>query len=519
MNKKSKKFPGLRAAAFAVIALVATGCATNPVTGKRELRIVSEAQELQIGQQNYAPMRQSQGGDYRLDPALQTYVDQVGQRLAATSDRQLPYEFTVLNNSVPNAWALPGGKIAINRGLLTELNSEAELAAVLGHEIVHAAAGHSAQQMSRGMLLQGGILATAIAANDSDYANIWMAGANVGAQLISQRYGRKAELESDLYGMQYMSEAGYDPQGAVDLQQTFVRLSEGRRSDWLSGLFASHPPSEARVAANRQTAANLPAGGERGADQFRSVMRKTIKAKPAYDAYDEGRKALAEGNSKLAAQKANEAVRAAPSEGHFHALLGDIDFKNKKYSNATKHYTDAIGRNDAFFYYYLQRGLIAEKQKADDSAKVDLEASIKLLPTGPAYYGLGNIALRENQVDQAKEYYKVASGAGGELGKAALVSLMRLDLGNNPEQYLQKRTGLDEQGQLLVQIANPTAVDISGIGLTIQYIAGDGRTRQVNRNLRGTVQAGQSARIATELGPFTATNQYQVTISRAAIAE
>ena len=191
----------------------------------------------------------------------------VGNRLAAVSDRDLPYEFVVLNNTVPNAWALPGGKIAINRGLLTELDSEAELAAVLGHEIVHAAARHSARQMERGMLLQGLILATAVATSDSDYGNLAVGGANVAGQLINQRYSREAELEADFYGMQYMAKAGYDPQGGVSLQKTFVRLSEGQRSDWLSGLFASHPPSMERVEQNRQTAAGLPQGGDLGREQ------------------------------------------------------------------------------------------------------------------------------------------------------------------------------------------------------------------------------------------------------------
>ena len=127
------------------------GCSVNPVTGKNELSIVSPQQEISIGEKNYRPSRQSQGGDYYLDQSLQTYIAGVGQRLAAVSDRpDLPYEFVVLNNDVPNAWALPGGKIAINRGLLLLLEDEAQLAAVLGHEIVHAAARHGASQMTRG---------------------------------------------------------------------------------------------------------------------------------------------------------------------------------------------------------------------------------------------------------------------------------------------------------------------------------------------------------------------------------
>jgi beta-barrel assembly-enhancing protease len=117
------------------LSAVLIGCGTNPVTGKKEIQFVSEAQELRIGAENYAPMRQSEGGDFKIDPELTTYVNEVGQKLAAVSDRKLPYEFVVLNSSVPNAWSLPGGKIAVNRGLLTELKNESELAAVLGHEI------------------------------------------------------------------------------------------------------------------------------------------------------------------------------------------------------------------------------------------------------------------------------------------------------------------------------------------------------------------------------------------------
>ena len=132
------------------------------MTGKQELQFVSEASELKIGEQHYAPTRQGEGGDFTLDPELTAYVNEVGQKLAAVSDRKLPYEFVVLNSSVPNAWALPGGKIAVNRGLLTELNNEAELAAVLGHEIVHAAARHGAKAQERGTLLQVGMVAAQV---------------------------------------------------------------------------------------------------------------------------------------------------------------------------------------------------------------------------------------------------------------------------------------------------------------------------------------------------------------------
>jgi predicted Zn-dependent protease len=471
-------------------ALALSGCAVNPVTGKNELSLVSESQELAIGQQNYAPMRQAQGGDYAVDKELTAYVSEVGQKLAAVSDRKLPYEFSVLNNSVPNAWALPGGKIAINRGLLTELNNEAELAAVLGHEITHAAAKHTANSMSRGMVLQGAVLAAVIGTQGKDYAQLAQAGAGIGAQLITQKYGRDAERESDLYGMKYMSKAGYDPQGAVELQRTFVRLSEGRNQDWLSGLFASHPPSQERVDNNIATAQQLPNGGEVGEARFKARTAHIVKTKPAYEAYDEGREALKKGDLGKAQSLAQKALSIEPREGHFQALLGDIELKRKNPTGAKSYFDKAISLNNNFFYYYLQRGLVNESLNARSAAKQDLEKSIALLPTANAYNSLGNISRLEGNISQAKEYFAKAAGNDSDAGKSAYGSLIDLDLGSNPGKYLQLRAGLDGN-RLKAEISNPTPRDVSNLVITIQYPDSSGRTREIKRPFRGTLPAGQ----------------------------
>jgi predicted Zn-dependent protease len=506
-------FPG------ALLCAVLAACSTNPVTGKKDLMLVGEDTELSIGQQQYAPMRQSEGGEYTMDPALTAYVQRVGNRLAAVSDRKLPYEFVVLNNTIPNAWALPGGKIAVNRGLLVELKSEAELAAVLGHEIVHAAARHSAQQMSRGMLAQGGLLAAQVAASDSDYGGLYMAGAGLAAQLTLQKYGRDAELEADRYGIEYMKRAGYDPQGAVSLQETFVRMSGNKESSWFQGLFASHPPSQERLDANRRLAAKLPPGGEMGTETYAAALAATMKAKPAYDAYDAGRKALKGKNADLALAKADEAIRLLPGEGHFHALRGDAFLVKKQLPAATEAYADAIARNDGFFYYYLQRGLIAANRKQDSRAQQDLETSVKLLPTGAAYYALGNIASRARNVDAARQYYAKAAGAEGEIGQAASLELMRLELPQNPGKYIRTQAGLDGRGMLVVAVGNPTRVPVTGLSIAIQYVDVQGRVREMQRNYPGTLGAGQQAQVATGLGPFQNANQFKVALASARIAE
>lgn len=486
-------------ALLAVVALLG-GCAVNPVTGKKELTLVSEAHELSIGEQQYAPMRQAQGGDYVVDPKLNAYVSQVGQRLAAVSDRKLPYEFHVLNNSVPNAWALPGGKIVINRGLLTELDSEAELAAVLGHEITHAAAKHTARNISRGLLLQGAMLATVLATQDSDYAQMAQLGSGIGAQLITQKYGRDAEREADYYGMKYMSRAGYDTEGAVALQKTFVKLSESRQQNWLSGLFASHPPSQERVQNNLRSLGEFPSTGDDGRQNFQARLAHLKKTKPAYESYDKGRKALAKGNIKLAQQLAEKARRLEPREAHFEALLGDIEQKRGHNKTALTHYSKAIRLNDDFFYYHLKKGMANEQLGRRQQARQDLDKSITLLPTANAYNSLGDIARKERRYSEAKEYYAKAAQDKTATGKQAYGSLVELDLADNPGKYLKVKLGVDKHGRTLVQVINNTPKSVKGIVLGVRFMDATGRKRSGEFPLRGTLQPGKVANMDLGLG-------------------
>jgi len=477
------------------------GCAVNPVTGDRDLILVSGEQELSMGAQNYAPMQQSQGGSYDTDPALSEYVRSVGNRLAAVSDAKLPYEFTVLNNSVPNAWALPGGKIAINRGLLVELKSEAELAAVLGHEIVHAAARHTAQQMSKGMLLQGLVIGTSIATSDSDYGNMAVGGASVAAQLLSTKYGRSAELESDKYGMRYMAKAGYDPQGAVALQETFLRLSEGRNQDWLSGLFASHPPSRERLTENQKTAAKLGAGGKLGVESFNAALKKTLAVKPAYDAYDAGRKALSDKKTDEALVLANKALDLFPEEANFHSLRGDLRLVDKQYSMAITNFDRAISRRSSFFYYHLQRGIAKKELGQTDGAVVDLERSLTLLPTAPAHFALGKISQDRGAIDEAIKHYKAVAQSSGPYGDAAKTELARLELPTNPSAYIASACGDDGSGQVMVQVRNDTPVSVKGVIVQFQYVDAGGTQRQRTQNFSGQIAPGKVASVKTGLTP------------------
>jgi beta-barrel assembly-enhancing protease len=496
----------LKLTLFALCAVLA-GCGVNPVTGKKEIQFVSEAQELQIGAQNYSPTRQSEGGDLTVLPELTTYVSSIGQKLAAVADRKLPYEFVVLNNSVPNAWALPGGKIAVNRGLLTELQNEAELAAVLGHEIVHAAARHGAKAQERGTLMQAGLAAATIGAAiggvDNNLAGMMIQGAGVGAQMIQMKYGRDQELEADHYGMKYMKLAGYDPEGAVTLQETFVRLSEAggaKQHSWMEGLFASHPPSTERVERNKQAATELGRGGEIRADQYQAAIKPLRDMKPAYDKYDQAVAAARKKDFATAKSLANEAVKAVPKEGRFHELLGELELAEKQPKDAIPHYEKAMALNPGYFGSYLGAG-VAQMQLGDKAkAEQLLTKSAELLPTAPAAYFLGNIARDRGDANKARQYYQAAASSDSAIGKAAAAEFMKMDLPQNPGNYVATAGQLDAQGQVIVVVQNRSPVPLNAIQVTPVLIDGTGRVVQQGNPVRINAVLQPGAQIAAPTG-------------------
>jgi predicted Zn-dependent protease len=482
------------------VSLTLGGCITNPVTGKTGLGWVSTEQQIAIGQQQYVPAQQMQGGQFVADRELVAYVSEVGQRVAAKSPVDLPYEFVVLNSGIPNAWALPGGKIAVNRGLLVEMESEAELAAVLGHEVVHAAARHGAQAMERGMLLQGAVLAAAIGGQATEYGGLVMQGAQVGAQLITQQYGRDAERESDLYGTRMLAEAGYDPQAAVTLQEAFVRLSGDAQSDWLQGLFLSHPPSTERVANNTELVKTLRkegfTGGELGVERYQQAMRRLRAAQPAYALYDEAQRAANDDRIDDALNNINEALRLFPSEAAFHGFRGDIRRHQKRLDDAIINYDRAIKLQDNLFSLYLSRGLTHVALKNHDQAKSDLNASNELLPTSVAYNELGKIAEAEGDSAAAIKYYETAASGGGDTGRQAMANLVRLDLPNAPEKYLLAELARDAEG-VIMRVTNRTPLDLADVRVDVVLAWASGEERLTPKLAEVPAGGSQIVRIST----------------------
>src|SRR5918995_6769639 len=201
------------AALVAILALLVSACATNPATGKREFSLMSEAQEVQLGQEMDVQVRREMG--LYDDAALQRYVQDVGLRLARASERpNLPWHFAVVDEPAINAFALPGGYIYLTRGILPFLDTEAELAGVLGHEIGHVTARHSAQQYTKATTAGVGVQLLSIFVPEArPLQNITETALGV----MFLKHGRDDELQADGLGVQYAARTGWDPAGVAGM--------------------------------------------------------------------------------------------------------------------------------------------------------------------------------------------------------------------------------------------------------------------------------------------------------------
>ena len=234
---------------FSLLSLVIS-CSVNPVTGERDFVLMSEDAELEMGRKYYSQILQSQ--TLYQDPKIQSYVQSIGDSLAELSHRSdLIYRFTVLDSPDVNAFALPGGYIFINRGLMVYLSSEEELAAVLGHEIGHVTARHSVRQISQAQVLS--IISYAVAREAGSAAGDL---ANIASGALVAGYGRDMELQADSLGAEYMAKQGYSALGMIDtisvlkeheLYSTEVSKRRGSNQQTYHGIFASHPSNDSRL--------------------------------------------------------------------------------------------------------------------------------------------------------------------------------------------------------------------------------------------------------------------------------
>jgi predicted Zn-dependent protease len=237
------------------LALAGMACATNPVTGGREFTLMSEAQEIQMGQQSDPEVRAEMG--VYPDQALQQYVEGVGMRIAKASQRpELPWHFTVVDVPAVNAFALPGGYIYITRGLMAHLDSEAEMASVLGHEIGHVTARHSARAYTRAASVGIGAAVTSIFFPSTEpYA----AAAQTGLGVLFLKYDRNQEVQSDRLGAEYVAKVGWAPSGMSGVLETLGRIGAATDRGGVPNWLSTHPQPEDRIVKVEETVQTLEA--------------------------------------------------------------------------------------------------------------------------------------------------------------------------------------------------------------------------------------------------------------------
>jgi predicted Zn-dependent protease len=262
--------PSLRskiAAALLAGVVLLGGCATNPVTGGKDVVTISEEKEIEIGRKAH-PQIMQQYGRYE-DEALQQYVNSVGQRIAIQSHRpKLQYSFTVLDSDEVNAFALPGGYVYITRGIMAYLNSEAELAAVLGHEIGHVTARHAVRQQAGATAAGIGATLVGILTGSGDLANV----ANMAGSALISGYGRDMELEADQLGAQYLNGVGFKSEAMIDVVRLLknqemlevqMARQENRKPRVYHGVFSTHPDNDTRLQEVIRAAGKVQNTGDR----------------------------------------------------------------------------------------------------------------------------------------------------------------------------------------------------------------------------------------------------------------
>ena len=397
------------------VAAIFASCGENPATGKKQLVLFSEQQEIEQGNQIYPVATQLSHGETP-HPETQSFVQQVGGSMARSSERpNLPWQFNVVDHNDPNAYSLPGGKVSFTRGLLSRLSSEDQVAAVLGHEIGHVTARHAVVAASRQALI-GLVLSVSgsvLQGRRNQGPGAILMAERAGAALLLTKYSRDQERQADELGMKYMAKAGYNPKAFLEVMQILERAQE-REPSRVEVLFASHPLTAERVATAQQRLASgyveeqkremHTADFERAAAPIRAEM-------PAFALADEARKLVEKEETAAAAQRLERAVGMVPESPILNALWSDSLYDLGQYGPSEQ----ISARAPNLYYGRLVNGAANWRLKKDREALASLELAEKFVPGTVlvAYFrGRAEEDIGEREA-AATDYVKVAKATQG----------------------------------------------------------------------------------------------------------
>lgn len=392
--------------------VIVTGCSVNPVTGKSQLMLMSETDEIKVDREQ-SPHQFSADYGILQDKALNNYIGDVGKRMATRSHRpQMPYSFQGVNATYVNAYAFPGGTIATTRGILASLQNESELAGLLGHELGHVNARHTASRMTTGMLVGATLaLGTAVLSTSKKYGNlaqvVGLVG-QIGAGMLLAHYSRSDERQADALGMQYMTKAGHSPEGMVGLMELLNTTSKHKPST-IEMMFRTHPMSSeryqtAKASANTQyrSLKKLPVNRDRYMDHTAKLRRQ----KKAIEAMQQGETEMAKERFHPAERQFKKALKHAPEDYTALVMMTKCQLAQEKPHEARQYATLAKQVYSSEAQAHHLNGIANMMGKQFDTAYQDFATYEKVLPGNPNTVFLKGTALEgmQNKSAAAAEY-------------------------------------------------------------------------------------------------------------------
>jgi len=413
------------------LAVALPGCSTDPVTGESQMVLMSEGQERAVDREQ-SPHQFSADYGVMQQRGVNSYLDQVGQDMARRSHRpQMPYSFQAVNAVYVNAYTFPGGSAAVTRGILAELDNEAELAALLGHEIGHVNARHAAERATRGMLAQVALAGASIAVSQSDYkdyAGLVGGIGGIGAGALLSHYSRDDEREADALGMEYMVRSGQSPDGMIGLMD-ILRQESKRNPSAIEMMFATHPMSAERYATARERAASrypkqrgLPLGRERYMDKTAAVRRM----KPAIDALQKGEKEMKKKKYRTAEDHFSTALRREPEDYAGLVMMSKCQIGLNRPEQARRYAKKAQRINPKEAQAHNLAGIASLMQHDYASAAQQFNSYEQLLPGNPNTLFLSAVSMEgaRDKKGAAKAYYRyLQSVQQGDQAKHAYTRL------------------------------------------------------------------------------------------------
>lgn len=401
--------------ALAVVLSSAIGCAVSPITGERELMLFSDAQEIELGKNADPDIRWQFGGVYR-DPQLSAYVDSVGQRVAAVSHRtNITYHFTVVDSSVVNAFALPGGYIYITRGLLVLLENEAQLASVLGHEAGHVNARHGVKRLQS--ILGFNVLLAVLdqvasgGENYQKWRGVIKTTSSVAFATVSLGYSRKDEFQADELGTTYAYKGGYDPEGMIQLLEILKSMHD-REPSAVEEFFSSHPRSSARIEAVENQISQIPVEQRKGTlkkPEYEAKISDLVVAQKAYEHYDKAEVHRKEGRYQEALAEYNNALEIKKNMAPPHHGIGLVYQAQGNNAAAIDEYKTAVTIDPDYIFANNDMGMTYISMGQYNDAVSALEKAIQVYENfDDAHANLGEAYYKLKQYPEATKSLEMA---------------------------------------------------------------------------------------------------------------